>query len=102
MNADDADRELRSFYPRHPRSSAANSIASGPPLVNGCLMQSFAIIGLWFLGNFISAMIGLFTGTLYLWGKGGTLIFRGVAARIIAALILLFGGFLAWQLTRKR
>ena len=75
---------------------------TGARLFNGCLMLSFAIIGLWFLGNFISAVVGLFTGTLYLWGKGDTLIFHGVAARIIAALILLFGVFLAWQLTRKR
>ena len=75
---------------------------TGARLFNGCLMLSFAIIGLWFLGNFISALVGMFTGTLYLWGKGGTLVFHGVAARIIAALILLLGGYLAWQFTRKR
>ena len=75
---------------------------TGARFFNGCLLFSFAIIGLWFLGNLVSAIVGLFTGTLYLWGKGGTIVFHGVAARIIAALIILFGGFLAWQFTRKR
>ena len=75
---------------------------TGARLFNGCLMFSFVIIGLWFLGNFISALVGLLTGTLYLWGKGGTLVLHGVAARIVAALIILFGVFIAWRVTRKR
>jgi hypothetical protein len=65
-------------------------------------MFTFAILGLWFMGNFISAIVGLFTGTLYLWGKGGTLVLHGVAARIVAALIILFGVFLARQVIKKR
>jgi hypothetical protein len=75
---------------------------TGARLFNGCLMLSFAIIGLWFLGNFISAMVGLLTGTLYLWGKGGTLVLHGITARIVAALIILFGVFLGWRLMKAR
>jgi len=75
---------------------------TGARIFNGCLMFTFAILGLWFMGNFISAMVGVFTGTLYLWGKGGTLVLHGVAARIVAALIILFGVFLARQVIRKR
>jgi hypothetical protein len=75
---------------------------TGARLFNGCLMLSFAIIGLWFLGNFISAMVGMLTGTLYLWGKGGTLVLHGVAARVVAALIILFGVFLGWRLMKAR
>ena len=75
---------------------------TGARLFNGCLLFSLAIIGLWFLGNFISAIVGLITGTLYLWGKGGTFVIRGVAARIVAALMILFGVFIASQVMRKR
>ena len=32
---------------------------TGASLFNGCLLLSFAIIGLWFLGNFISGIVGL-------------------------------------------
>jgi hypothetical protein len=71
-------------------------------LFNGCLMFGFAIIGLWFLGNFISAIVGLFAGTLYLWGKGGTIVLHGTVARVVASLIILFGGFLGWRLMKAR
>jgi hypothetical protein len=71
-------------------------------LFNGCLMFSVVILGLWFLGNFISAIVGLITGTLYLWGKGGTSVLHGIAARIVALVIILFGLFLVWQFRRKR
>jgi hypothetical protein len=75
---------------------------TGARIFNGCLMFTFAILGLWFMGNFISAMVGLFTGTLYLWGKGGTLVLHGVAARIVAALIILFGVFVGWRVMKRR
>ena len=71
-------------------------------LFNGCMLLTFLILGLWFLGNFISAMVGLLTGTLYLWGKGGTLVLHGVVARITAAVIILFGLFLAWRVLKSR
>ena len=71
-------------------------------LFNGCLLLVFLILGLWFFGNFISAIVGLVTGTLYLWGKGGTLVLHGVVARVIAAAIVIFGLFLAWQLLKSR
>jgi hypothetical protein len=75
---------------------------TGARIFNGCLMFTFVIIGLWFLGNFISAIVGLLTGTLYLWGKGGTLVVHGLAARIVAALIILFGVFIGWRLMKRR
>lgn len=75
---------------------------TGARIFNGCLMFTFAIFGLWFLGNFISAIVGLCTGTLYLWGKGGTLVVHGVAARIVAALIILFGVFIGWRVMKRR
>jgi hypothetical protein len=79
-----------------------NQNKTGARLFNGCMMITFAILGLWFFGNFISAIIGLATGTLYLWGKGGTLVLHGMTARIVAALVVAFGAFLAWQVTRTR
>ena len=75
---------------------------TGARLFNGCLMFSFVIIGLWFLGNFISAIVGLLTGTLYLWGKGGTIVLHGSVARVVASLIVLFGVFIAWRLIKAR
>jgi hypothetical protein len=75
---------------------------TGAKVFNGCLVLSFAILFLWFLANFVSAIVGMFTGTLYLWGKGGTMIFHGVTARIVGSLVILFGVFLVWGITRKR
>ena len=85
---------------------------SGPPppatnkttacAFNGCLLFIVAMFGLWFLVNFICAIVGLVTGTLYLWGKGGTIVLHGVAARIVSALIVTFAGWLIWRIARKR
>ncbi|HYW69909.1 MAG TPA: hypothetical protein VE961_02670 [Pyrinomonadaceae bacterium] len=74
---------------------------TGAKLFNGCLMISVAILFLWFFANFLSAIVGVLTGTLYLWGKGGTMVLHGLAARIVASLIILFGGFLAWRITKS-
>jgi hypothetical protein len=71
-------------------------------IFNGCLMFIVAMFALYFLVTFICAVVGLLTGTLYLWGRGGTLVIHGTLARIVSALILLFGAFVAWRVKRKR
>src|SRR5216110_1276396 len=70
-------------------------------LFNGCLGFIVVTFGLYFLINFICAVVGLITGNLYLWGKGGTLTLHGIWARIVSALILLFAVFIAWRIKRS-
>jgi len=71
-------------------------------LFNGCLVFIVVMFALWFLVNFIAAVIGLVTGTLYLWGRGGTLVVHGIWARIVSVLILLFGVWIGWRIQRQR
>jgi hypothetical protein len=59
------------------------------------------MFALYFLITFICAVVGLLTGTLYLWGRGGTLVVHGIPARIVSALILIFGAFMVWRIKRK-
>ena len=70
-------------------------------IFNGCLVFIVVTFALNFLVTFICAVIGLLTGQLFLLGRGGTLIIHGIWARIISALILMFGAFLAWRIKRK-
>src|SRR4029077_13428294 len=70
-------------------------------IFNGCLMFIVATFALYFLVTFISAVVGLLTGNLYLWGRGGTLAIHGVGARIVSALILMFVGFLIWRIKQQ-
>ena len=74
----------------------------GACLFNGCLGFIVVVVGLWILVNLICAFVGLISGTLYLWGKGGTIVVHGVWARIISALILLGAAFVIWRIKRKR
>src|SRR5207302_8692919 len=71
-------------------------------IFNGCLMFIVVMFALYFLVTFICAVVGLITGTLYLWGRGGTLAIHGTLARIVSALILLCGAFVGWRVKRKR
>ena len=71
-------------------------------IFNGCLMFIVAMFGLYLLVTFICAVVGLITGTLYLWGRGGTLVIHGILARIVSGLILLCGAFVGWRVKRKR
>lgn len=71
-------------------------------IFNGCLVFIVAMFCLYFLVTFICAVVGLITGTLYLWGRGGTLVIHGTLARIISGLILLGGAFVVWRVKRKR
>jgi hypothetical protein len=74
----------------------------GACVFNGCLVFIVAGVALWFTVNLISAMIGLLTGTLYLFGRGGTVVVHGIWARIVSALILALGVFIVWKMMRKR
>jgi hypothetical protein len=74
----------------------------GACVFNGCLVFIVAGFALWFTVNLICAIIGLFTGTLYLFGRGGTVVVHGIWARIIAALILGLGVFIVWKMMGKR
>jgi len=70
-------------------------------IFNGCLVFIVVMFALYFLITFICAVVGLLTGTLYLWGRGGTLVVHGIVARIVSALILIFGAFMVWRIKRK-
>jgi hypothetical protein len=67
-------------------------------LFHGCLMFIVVMFALYFLVTFVSALLGVITGNLYLLGRGGTLVVHGIVARIVSALILLFGVFLVWRI----
>ena len=66
-------------------------------IFNGCLVFICLMFALYFLGTFISAVVGLLTGNLFLMGRGALTI-HGIWARILSALILVFGAFLAWRM----
>lgn len=70
-------------------------------IFNGCLVFICVMFALYFLVTFIGAVVGLLTGHLFLLGRG-SLIIHGIWARIISALILMFGAFLGWRIKRKR
>jgi hypothetical protein len=89
----------------HDESTNPLVVAANKPLAhifNGCLVFVVVIFALYFLGTFISALVGLLTGTLFLVGSKGSLTIHGVGARIVSALILMFGAFLAWRIKRQR
>jgi len=70
-------------------------------IFNGCLLFIVVSFALYFLITFISAVVGLLTGNLYLWGRGGTIAIHGIWGRIVAALILIFGAFLVWRIKQQ-
>ena len=69
-------------------------------IFKGCLVFIVVTFGLYVLVNFISAVVGLLTGHLFLLGRGSATI-HGIWARVISALILMFGAFIAWRIKRK-
>lgn len=69
-------------------------------IFNGCLAFIVVTFALYFLVTFISAVVGLLTGSLFLLGRG-SLVVHGIWARTVSALILMFGAFLAWKIRRK-
>jgi hypothetical protein len=68
---------------------------------HGCLMFIVAMFALWILVTLIFAVAGLLSGTLYLWGRGGTVVLHGGLARIVSSLILIFAAFIGWRVKRK-
>ena len=70
-------------------------------IFNGCLVFIVVTFVLYFLVTFISAVVGLLTGNLFLVGRG-SLTIHGIWARILSALILMLGAFLAWRIKRKQ
>ncbi len=88
----------------HDESTNPLVLAANKPaacIFNGCLMFTVAMFALYFLVTFIGAVVGLLTGHLFLLGRG-SLIIHGIWARILSALILLFGAFLGWRIRRKQ
>jgi len=95
----------------HQKQTGAE-VSSGPPvtaqnrttarLLNGCLVFIVIMFALWFVVTLICALVGLFTGTLYLWGRGGALVVHGTWARIMSVLILLFAAWLGWRIKTQR
>jgi hypothetical protein len=82
----------------NPLVLAANKPAAY--IFNGCLVFIVVTFALYFFVTFICAVIGLLTGQLFLFGRGGTLTIHGIWARIVSALILIFGAFLIWRIKR--
>jgi hypothetical protein len=64
---------------------------------NGCIGFIVVMFALYVLVTFSEAIIGLITGHLYLFGRGGTLVVEGIAGRITSALIIMFILFIAWR-----
>ena len=88
----------------HDESTNPLVVAQNKPaacLFNGCLVFIVVTFGLYFLVTFISAVVGLLTGHLFLLGRD-SLTIHGIWARIVSALILMFGAFIAWRVKRKR
>ncbi len=69
-------------------------------IFNGCLVFIVVTFALYLVVTFISAVVGLLTGNLFLVGRG-SLTIHGIWARILSGLILVFGAFLAWRIKRK-
>jgi hypothetical protein len=69
-------------------------------LFNGLLGFIVVMFALWALVTIISALVGLITGNLYLWGRGGTHVIHGLLARIVSAAILLAGVWIGWKIKR--
>jgi hypothetical protein len=70
-------------------------------IFNGCLVFIVVTFAFYFLVTFISAVVGLLTGHLFLLGRGNVIV-HGPWARILSALILMFGAFLAWRIKRRK
>src|SRR6266404_5564545 len=84
----------------HDESTNPLVVAENKPaayIFNGCLRFIVVMIALYFFVTFICAVVGLITGHLYLLGRGGTLAIHGTLARIVSALILIFGAWVAWR-----
>src|ERR1041384_236378 len=92
-----SDSGIASTIPLPKRSNRTASC-----LFNGCLAFMVIVFGLWLATNLVCAMIGLMTGHLVLLGKHENIHVYGVWARVISALILLFGAWIGWRVMKGR
>jgi hypothetical protein len=98
-------------WPLHQKLSGSQDESTNPLVLaekkpaayifNGCLVFIVVTFALYFVVTFIEAVVGLLTGHLFLLGRGSVTI-HGTWARILSALILMFGAFLGWRLKRTR
>lgn len=87
----------------HDESTNPLVVAQNKPaacIFNGCLVCIVLVCALYFLTTFICALVGLITGNLYLLGRGDTIVIHGIPGRIVSALILAFGVFIAWRIRK--
>jgi len=95
----------------HQQEMTGQPPSSAPPLqppnkgaarvFHGCLLLIAIGFVLYVLITAIEAIIGLTTGNLFLVGRSGTISVHGPAARVISAVILLFGAWIVWRIMRK-
>ncbi len=78
----------------NPLVLAANKPAAY--IFNGCLVFILATFGIYALVTFISAVVGLLTGKLFLTGRR-SLTIHGAWARVLSASILIFAALLGWN-----
>ncbi|HSS18837.1 MAG TPA: hypothetical protein VLL54_02060 [Pyrinomonadaceae bacterium] len=71
-------------------------------LFNGCLVVICVMFAFYLLVTVISALVGLLTGTLFLFGRGGSITVHGMWARIVSAGILLAGAYIVSQMIGKK
>jgi len=79
---------------------AASTNKGAACVFNGCIGFIVVMFALYVLITFSEAIIGLITGHLYLFGRGGTLVVEGIAGRITSALIIMFILFIAWRIKK--
>jgi hypothetical protein len=87
----------------HDESTNPLVLAQNKPsayIFNGCLVFIVVTFGLYFIVTFISALVGLLTGNLFLLGRG-SLTIHGLWARVLSALILMFIAFLGWRIKQQ-
>jgi len=95
----------------HQQETTGQAVPGAPPLrspnktgariFHGCLLLIVIGFGLYLLATVIEAVIGLTTGNLLLVGRSGTLTVHGPAARMLSAVILLFGAWIVWRVMKK-
>jgi hypothetical protein len=88
----------------HDESTNPLVLAQNKPaayIFNGCLVFIVVTFALYFLVTFISAVVGLLTGNLFLMGRGSVTV-HGIWARVVSALILIFGAFFAWRVMSSK
>ena len=97
--------------PTHQQVTGQQTAAAPPVLVppnktaarvfHGLLLLIAVSFGLYIVVTFISAVVGLLTGNLFLLGRGHSTTLHGPLARAMSAVILLFGIWIVWRINKK-